>query len=265
MKLFNQPQYALAMKNNLCSFIAYINDIPAFNNSQGTAYNISVPINHLIINGENTFKVLVTPLKSSQHLEELSECFAIILVKDVFDNADQFVEISITGIPAGTSNDTLKLPAFEIKGKFEASLPFDDYTWVNAPKLDKNRSTNIDLARHYFRAFHNALDKQNTNYIFHEIVQREKEFSMAFYDDYEDGYAKTQKDFNDTLNDENYQLQAMDLGTFLPRFYADDRIITFENEKHEQPVFFLNDVEFTRRQYPLYLCLNKKNEMLLIR
>ncbi len=265
MKLFNQPQYALAMKNNLCSFTAYINDIPAFNNRQGTAYNLSVPINHLIKHGENSFKVQVTPLKPSTYLQELSECFAIILVKDLFDNADEFIEISITGFPTGTSNDTLKLPAFEIKGKFDATLPFVDYLWVNATKLDQNRSTLIDLARRYFHAFHEALIKKDTNHLFHEIALREKEFSMAFYDDYDEGFAKTQKDFMDTLNDENYRLQELDLVHFIPRFYADDRIITFENEKSEQPIFFINEVEHTRRQYPLFLCMNEKNKMLLIR
>ena len=265
MKHFPNPQYALAIKNNICSFVAYINDIPAFYNVNGTAYNLCVPINHLVRNGENTFKVLVTPLKPSAHLVQLSECFASIIVKDIFDNADQFVEIAITGFPEGTSNDTIKLPGFEVKGVFEARIPFKDAYWTEAPSMEKNKSTHIDQARRYFKAFHEALEQKNTAVIFNEIATREMEFSKAFYEEYEEGFDKTKKDFNGTLDDPNYVLQKIDPLKFIPKFYADFRIITFENEKFEQPIFFLNDVEFTRRQYPLYLCLNKDNKMMIIR
>ncbi len=265
MKIFEKPQYAFEIKNNLCSFIAFINDIPAFNNMMGTAFNQCVPITHLVKNGENTFKVLVFPLKPATHLQALSDCFATIIVKDYWDNANTFIEISAMGFPAGTSNDTIKLPGFELKGTFEAKLPFDDFQWVNAPKLDTNRSTNIDLARRYLSEIHSAFKEKNTSFLFKEIITREQELSKSFYEEFEIGMDFTQKDFNGTFNDPNYIIQDLSFEKFLPKLYADGRIIAFENENYEQPIFFLNDVEFTRRQYPFYFCMNKENKMMVIR
>lgn len=265
MKIFEKPQYALDIKNNLCSFIAFINDIPAFNNMQGAAFNMCVPVNHLIRNGKNTFKVLITPLKTSGHLQELSDCFVTIIVKDYWDNANTFIDVAAAAFPAGSSNDTIKLPGFELAGEFEAKLPFADYFWVDAPKLDENKSVNTQRAAEYFHTLHAAMKRKDTSFLFNEITRREKEFSAAFYEDFSEGFDKTKEDFNGTFADANYVLQDLNLSGFIPRFYADGRIITFENEHFEQPIYYLNNVEFTRRQYPFYLCMNEARQFVVVR
>lgn len=265
MKEFNQPQFALAIKNNLCSFIGFINDIPAFINKRGTAYNLCVPINHLVKNGENTFKVIITPLSPSSHLEELSECSATVIVKDVTDNATDFKGLTEMSFAPGTSNDSIRLPAFELAGGFEAKLSYPDYQWVDAPKLDENRQQSIEKASKFFNRFHQAFGQKDTGRIYEAIASREMEMSNAFYESFEKGMAGTREDIEGTLNDPNYVLQPLDFTGFLPVFYADSRIISFMNEKYEQPIFFLNDREGYRREYPLYLCMDPQNECMIIR
>lgn len=267
MRNFDRPQYALEMKNDRCAFVAFINDIPAFINRKGAPFSMTVPINHLLLNGENTFRFTAVPKAPAEHLEELAECKASILVKGWDMSASEMTDVATIGFPAGTSNRTLQLPLVAQSGKFEASLPFEDSRWSTAQKLDteNDRGRWAELAGRYFTKFHAALRAKDIAFVSKEITMRERELSQAFYEPLESSISMTRDDFQGTLDDPAFELQEIDLLTYIPKFYADGRLITFENSKYQQAIYFRDRVKRLRREYPLYLCADGQGGLTLIR
>ena len=267
MRNTDRPQYALEMKNDRCAFVAYINDIPAFINRKGAPYSLTVPINHLLLNGENTFRFMAMPRTPEENLEELSECKASILVKGWEMSAAEMIDVATIGFPAGTSNKTLPLPLVAQAGKFEASLPFGNPRWSTAQKLDteNDRDRWVDLAGTYLKRFHTALHAKDMALVSKEITQRESELSQAFYEPLESSISMTLADFQGTLDDPGFELQELDLLTYTPKFYADGRLITFENGKYQQAIHFRDRAKRIRREYPLFLCADGEGGLILIR
>lgn len=267
MRNLDRPQYALEMKNDRCAFVAYINDIPAFINRKGAPYSLTVPINHLLVNGENTFRFTAKPRGAAEHLEDLSECKASILVKGWEMSASEMTDVATIGFPAGTSNGKLPLPLVAQAGTFEASLPFENPHWSTAQKLDTDddRARWVDLAGTYFKKFHSALRAKDIAFVSKEITRRERELSQAFYEPLESSIAMTREDFQRTLDDPAFELQELDLLTFAPKFHADGRLITFENGKYQQALYFRDRAKRLRREYPLFLCADGNGGLMLIR
>lgn len=245
--------------------MGFVNDIPAFHNMGGTAFNTTVPINHLLMPEKNSFRVEIFPGKELHNLLPRTDCKAEILTKLQQQLAQELTSIASCEFPEGTSTEEKPLPGFVISSIFKTELPFEKFAWVNSPTLKNNEKECIKLGIEYYRMFYNALKQKKLDVIFEEIKEREREMSIAFYDDYETEFEKTQQLFKETVSDKNWEIQPFTPEKFLCRFYANKQIFALEDTHYDQPIQYYNKLLKKLRQFPLYLCLNAQNEFIIIR
>lgn len=256
-----QPQYSLAVKNEFCSFMAYVNDVPAIFNPDGYAFNLNVPINHLIQSGKNTFRLIVTLQDKSDETENYFECISEILVKGTYDPMTSLKSLSRVDLRSIVKGSVLELPpSTPVSGVFHVQEPISDLPWSNGLDMSKRKSHYINLAIDGMKLVHKYLINQDLENLFKLISDREKHYSSRYFEDFAIGFSKTKADFAATLEDPDFTLQDLDFTTYLPVFYAGGKLITFENIRGEQAVFFLNNKKNLMRQYPIYFfCQDEKN------
>jgi hypothetical protein len=257
-----QPQYSLAINNEYCSFMAYINDVPALYNPDGYAFNMNVPINHIIKSGKNSFRIEVSQLEKSVEAELYMDCKVEILVKGNKEPMSKLKSLSSVSLRQLFGDSVSKLPDHTpLTGVFEVEESFSDLPWNHSSDMSERKSHFIKLAMEKIQEFHNALMSRNLDFVFNSIESRENHYTTSFYESFREGFEKTKNDFNETIEDVEYILQPLDFSNYTPVFHAKGKLITFENSYGEQIVHFLNNTKFTRRQYPLYFSCTENGQL----
>ena len=248
-----EPQYSLGVKNEYCSFMAYVNDVPAMFNPDGYAFNLNVPVNHLIQPGKNSFRVNVTIQDQSEETKNYCECISEILVKGTNDPMSSLKTLAKVDIRSLVKDAILSLPAgAPVSGVFHVKDSFSELPWSNGVDMSSDKNRYINLAAEQLKLIHSLLKKKNTESVFNLIRDREQHYSASYYEDFDQSFNRTKADFTATFEDEDFILQDLDFKTYLPVFYAGGKLIAFENKYGEQPVFFLNNNKNLRRQYAYY-------------
>jgi hypothetical protein len=257
-----QPQYSLGIKNEYCSFMAYVNDVPAILNPDGYAFNLNVPINHLIQPGKNVFRISVTMQDESDDTLNYGDCIGEILVKGINDPMTSLQTCSKVDIRSLVKGAITSLPPkTPVSGIFQIEHQVSELPWAEAQDMSKQKSQFSRLAMDAIRDLHRLLKKKDLPSVFSLLETREKHYSSRYFEDFAESFSKTQEDFIATLEDADFELQELDFSTYLPVFYANGKLITFENSFGEQPIFYLNNKANLRRQYPVYFKSNDRGEM----
>ena len=248
-----EPQYSFAVKNEYCSFMAYINDVPAMFNPDGYAFNLNVPINHLIQPGKNNFRVHITIQDQSEETKNYCECISEILVKGTNDPMSSLKTLAQINIRSLVKNSILSLPpGSPVTGIFQVKDSFSELPWSEGVDMGSDKNRYVKLAMDELKSLHLFLKKKDTEPIFKIIRDREQHYSASYYEEFNQSFEKTKADFTGTLEDQDFILQDLDFTEYLPVFYAGGKLIAFENKYGEQPVFFLNNKKNLRRQYAFY-------------
>lgn len=253
-----QLQYALAIANNKCSFVAFINGFPVFINTQGLAYNLSVPINPFIKEGSNDVKIIIQPLNDESNLLPNSELKAETLVKALTELPSQMKSIFTLEMPQGTSTESLPLPGFMLEAPFKLSWNID-YEWTKSPIIKDEINHSAQLVLDAYKSIHMALSRRDINFISNLIREREQEMSKAFYDDFDKGMEDSLKLINDTMHNHNFELQPLNFSNYIVDYAADGRVIYMHDAKYDQPIYFINKQEGIRRELPFYFIFQDSN------
>lgn len=261
----NQLQFCFAIANNNCSFIGFVNGFPVFINVKGYAYNLSVPINPYILSGENNFSVLISPSPGTDFISEVSECKVEVIVKEIDEIPADFRTIAMAEFPVGSANEELKIPFFKLEGKFEAKLPFKNYAWVDAKKMDKNKDKIIQPLYKQYKELHSLFGYKNENKISELIQYREREFAAAYYEDFDAGFMATRNLISETLTDPYFELQPFDPTKFIISFAAEGSIAFMHDKEYNQPICFINQIKKIRREFPFYFMQTEDDDFIAIR
>lgn len=261
----NQLQFCFAIANNNCSFIGFVNGFPVFINVKGYAYNLSVPINPYIFSGENNYSVLISPSPGTDFISGVSECKVEVIVKANNELPADFRTIAMAEFPVGSANEELKIPFLKLDGKFEAKLPFKNYSWADAKKLDKNKDNVVKPLVNQYKEIHALFSYKNENKIAELIQMREHEFANAYYENFETGFTATRNVIAETLTDPYFELQPFNPEKFIISFAGDGRIAFMHDKDYNQPICFINQIKKTRREFPFYFMQNEEGEFIVIR
>jgi hypothetical protein len=260
----NYLQFSLAINNETCRFWGYVNDIPAFNNARGNSFDLNVAINHLIQDGVNTVRIHVKPLEKTNAFDEYSDCEASILVKELNERMDQTKVISQNKLSNLYPKQSLSLPEYILPLTFDSKSGFSKFPWSEMMDLKKDKINNFKKIQEEISHFHSLFRSRNAQAIFDRIAPRERYYSQRFFEEFNHSFEKTKEDFLDTINNEEYEIQELDFVNYPPTFFANGHIAAFENMKGEQPLFFLNNKERMRRQYPLYYSIDHSGQIHLV-
>lgn len=250
----NQPQYSLAIKNEYSSCTAFVNDVPALANPKGYALNSSVPINHLVRTGKNTFRVTASILEQSPEAESYFECIAEILVKDASEPMSALRPFARIDMRQVFQGKVLEMPRnMPMAGVFEIPERFSDGPCESAVDMTEDKSRFVRLATEELRQLHTAFRNGDVDTIMRAFASREAHLSRRYYEFGSEGLEQTKADVQDTLANTDFELQELDFITYLPVFRNDGRLLSFENADTRQILHFINRKENARREYSLFL------------
>ncbi len=260
----NRLQYAIAIANNKCSFVALINGFPFFINTDGLAYNMSVPVNPFLRKDENDLRVIIRPMKNESVLLPDSELKVDVLVKTVDDLPVNFKTIFPLQMPMGISTIETPIPGFFLEGKFNAEWPVE-FDWVKSKNIKDEIDHASQLVVNQYKFIHSLLSKRDASAIADIIYRREQEMSLAYYDDFKQGFEDSLNLIQTTISDSDFVLQPLLLANFIVDYASDGRVIYMHDEYYNQPICFINKIQGIRRELPFYFILNGDNNLQIIR
>jgi hypothetical protein len=260
----NRLQYAIAIANNKCSFVALINGFPFFINTDGLAYNLSVPVNPYIKKDDNDIRILIRPMKDESNLLVDTELKMEVLVKTVDDLPVNFKTIYQLQMPNGISTAEAPLPGFLLEGKLKVEWPIV-FDWVNAKKIKGEVDHASQFVINQYKFIHTLLSKRDISSIAELIYKREQEMSAAYYEDFNKGFEDSVNLIKNTVSDPEFVLQPLQFTDFIVDYAAEDRVIYMHDEYYNQPICFINKTQGIRRELPFYFILNGDYNLQIIR
>jgi hypothetical protein len=182
---------------------------------------------------------------------------AEILVKERNDLPVNMKSLFSIQMPVGTSSETLPLPSFYLELPFKLSWNIP-YSWSTSAIIKDEVNHATQLVIDAYKSIHLALSRRDMKYISNLIYDREKEMSAAYYDDFNQGLEDSLKVINDTIHNNDFELQPLQFADYTVNFAAEGRVIYMHNTKFDQPIYFMNKQLGIRRELPFYFLFQDK-------
>ncbi len=208
---------------------------------------------------------MISPSPGTDFISEVSECKVEVIVKTSNELPADFRTIAMAEFPVGSATDELKIPFFKLEGKFEAKLPFNNFSWVDAKKLEKNKDNIIQPLLKQYKELHSLFAYKNENKIAELIKLREQEFADSYYEDFEVGFIATRNVIKETLSDPYFELQPFDPASFIMSFAGNGNIAYLHDKDYNQPICFINQIKKIRREFPFYFMQIEDGDFIAVR
>lgn len=257
-------QYCIHIHNANCCFTALVNGIPAFNNPIGYAFNTNVPINHLLVNGTNTFQVIISPYDEQGCLDKFTKCMATILVKEKDHSLKQFIKIASNAYLEGTADIKENKQLASIQGVFQASLHHPDSRWASGQEI-KLTEDNLGKITAKMRALYGLFAERKLSAIQQLIQYREAEVSESFFSTIEEGIKISTASFEEVFSNEDWVLQPLNLTEYIPMLVAGNKMVACLNRHFDSAIHYINKKQNLRKEFPFYFYLTHENKFEIIR
>jgi hypothetical protein len=246
--------YILEIKKINHFLFIKLNGMPVFIHSGMRVLEANLPINQFVINGLNRIEILVMPNKGE-----------LVLATDTF------CEISIKNTVNNLSVIDFKTPSFSKINEQEFSIEKDFSILIeknpfynNSFEILGNREGEII---NFYKKIWEILKVKKLDEYFEETKIKDHELAEAFNISYKERIEDLRQFMKNILDDNSMKLQPINNRKLNINYYCEKRVVALEDEDFNPAIFFEDDASdfVSRFRLPIYLCLNEKNEFIIIR
>lgn len=250
----NSDIYTIELKK-INSFISiYVNDIPVFSHTGTRVLEINLFINQYLVNGANSVKIALGPSADNIMISKDSVCeFKVI------SNKSKQIIIEYK-TPDFTNKNEL---TFTKELSFYISIIKNPYFAI-APEINKAFEQKILV---FYQNIWNLLKQKAIDDYFELTKLKDLELAEAYNLTYNERIEDIQPVFEKVIADPKMKLQPLDFSKLKINYYHYNKIVSLEDAKLNPAIYFEEDSEeaVSRFKIPIYLCLNEKNELIIIR
>lgn len=250
-----KPVYTVKLENRNVAYELLVNDIPV--NSQSTDFSSITSrflINPWLINGRNTFKIRILPVKSS-----------------TTDPADpKFFKVVISGpkekgMPDGTIAQAEVNPLNPSKaGAFTVALGYPAPAWAQSAKIGKDAATQNRILDKY-REFHRLFEKKDLDGLMKFSAAKYKEYSHSMYDpDFESKMKDSLKESLAEGSDKLIDIDVQKKDGLRYEYYYGDRLVSIRNIDGASIMQYYDAGEGTTSEFNLFFFFDGKDFVLIL-
>jgi hypothetical protein len=205
------PTYQLKVNTNLCTYEAYVNDILVdFSFTPGRTageQNIDIP-QYILKSGKQSVRFRVYPKAITkgvlENLVDKNAEFSIRIVHGEYYKMKfaDYKEVFRAKLPKGT----IDVPYIELKGEFEAVVPYELKGWSNGVDLSKEDPKKLEEeVLEKYKQYRAAFENKDVATLATMIYKREKEIAQAYFfvsgkaNSYDNGWEELAQDCNELI------------------------------------------------------------------
>jgi len=236
------PTYQLKVNTNLCTYEAYINDIlVGFSFTAGRTageQNIDIP-QYILKTGKQSvcFKIYPKAITKGvlENLVDKNADFRIRIVHGEYYKIkfEDFKEVFRMKLPK-VEHD---IPYIELKGEFEAVVPYELEGWSNGMDLSKEDPKKLEEeVLEKYNQYRTAFESKDVATLATMIYKREKEIAQAYYfvsgqnNSYDNGWEELEQECNELKEMkplENYEMKISGHGRLVNLLRTDSKYKDF--------------------------------------
>lgn len=250
----NSDIYIIELKKINSYLSISVNEIPVFSHSGTRVLEINIFINQYLINGSNTVKIVLEPSANKTVISEDSLC-----------------EFKVKNKQSGLVIAEYKTPDFTNKNEITFTKELNFYIsiiknpyFTIAPEIDKGFEQRILV---FYQNVWNLLKQKAIDDYFELSKIKDLELAEAYNLTYNERIEDIRPVFERVLADSKMKLQPLDFSKLKINYYHYNKIVSLEDANLNPAIYFEEDSEdaVSRFKIPMYLCLNEKNELIIIR
>ena len=250
----NLDIYTIELKK-INSFISvHVNDIPVFLHSGTRVLEINLFINQYLVSGSNSVKIVIGPSADNLLISNDALCeFKVINKK-----SDQtIIEYKSPDFTNKKEHNFIKESSFYI------SLGKNPYFTI-APEINKGLEQKVLV---FYQNVWNLLKQKAIDDYFELTKIKDLELAEAYNLTYNERIEDIRPVFEKVIADPKMKLQPLDFSKLKINYYHYNKIVSLEDAKLNPAIYFEEDSEeaVSRFKIPMYLCLNEKSELIIIR
>jgi len=250
------PTYQLKVNTNLCTYEAYINDILVdFSFTPGRTageQNMDIP-QYILKSGKQTvrFKIYPKAIKKGEleNLVDKNADFSIRIVHGEYYKMkfEDFKEVFRMKLP----KVTVDVPYIELKGEFEAVVPYEVEGWSKGTDLSKEDPKKLEeevLGR--LKEIASLYETKDIEGLAREHYKRVKEVDQSMYNNTKENSAEWEKLIQESLDDS----LKTELLEGKMKIMGDGKLVTvlIENGSFRNRSIIRNETKKTYKFYPQY-------------
>jgi len=250
------PTYQLKVNTNLCTYEAYINDILVdFSFTPGRTageQNMDIP-QYILKSGKQTvrFKIYPKAIKKGEleNLVDKNADFSIRIVHGEYYKmkVEDFKEVFRMKLP----KVTVDVPYIELKGEFEAVVPYEVEGWSKGTDLSKEDPKKLEeevLGR--LKEIASLYESKDIEGLAREHYKRVKEVDQSMYNNTKENSAEWEKLIQESLDDS----LKTELLEGKMKIMGDGKLVTvlIENGSFRNRSIIRNETKKTYKFYPQY-------------
>jgi hypothetical protein len=238
----------LKFRSSTCRFEIFLNDVLLFEQDSDGTSSTKIPLNHLLLNGVNTLKLIIAATDDIELTENSKLEVFLELIDAKFQNEGEqkpFLTLS----KADDQNTS-----FQISGEFiYAGTLLADCPWLNvSPKnlLQKERNAIEELLM-----ITKAFREMDVNEILRLSDFKDKWYASSYGFSFPERIKLIRNKYIGLFDNPNFSFNAANPASWIRRNAAFGKLLNYYLPNGNSPVHFTNTEEEAEIDIPIYLTL----------
>lgn len=248
LPVLQQPFYVMDIDVKDCAHEIRVNDCPVARDRDGLRTTIDVPVNQWLASGRNSVQVT---LREHAGLEngfwEYTHCRVGVKVREykgdheygVYEVTYDHAKGLVTDSTGESWEPTKGEGVIEFNFPFMALLPFGPWAWMTSNTQTLDEQT-IALAVREFEKLSQLYAAKDDAGLIAIRKNQSIELARACYETVE-SIEQDMLDFIESARvNPDAEFSAFDIEDCEPKLYGDGRLLTFEDEEGDLPIYYIN-------------------------
>lgn len=252
--------FKLYVSSGGCHFKISINDIPVFENDDGTISSFIMPINQFLLFGPNIINWSVSLIDDDLKYVPGSHVRVILFTGEDEDNPESiyysYEEGNLEGTISKSDKDIFAISETELKDSLLSNLKMIDLT--NEDVFSGFGKICKDL--------HSYFNQKNLSAIIEICKQRQLDLSKVFGFSSDHHLDKLKVSLESTFSDSRYRLLPYNLVYFYPQLCFGGKLVYLRFKSFYQHfINFIADEDDEVNSYEFFFGLNEENKFVIVR
>ena len=247
--------YTVSIEARNVPYELFVNDIPVFNKTdEASSINSKIYLNPWLIDGRNTFKIRILPVKVST-TDPQDPKFCKVVISGPGDKGKPDAMLAQAEVnPLHPSKDE----------PFTVALGYPAPAWAQSQKIGKDAATQQKILDKY-REFRRLLEKKDLDGIVKFSGAKFKEYAKSMYDpDFESKAKSSLKEEFANPSNELIGIDVQEKNGLRYEYCYGDRLVRIRNDEDRSIIQYYDANEGVTTEYPLFFYFDGKDFVLIL-
>lgn len=252
-----KPIYQISIDTNLCNYELWLNDFKIDFQSYDHPMYFDLPVNHGLVKGENSLKMIMKPINDTENLHDNAYCKLKVIKSELSGNEELIGREEILVFNSDKISDIKKttngiLPVYTKATVFTSAMD-SIFSKFNLMKLD----VDFEMIQKLYYELHTLFRNKDEDTLLALIKPKIELYSYAYHDTTESEKLQARMILDDLFSK---KVEALDFEKCTIRYYRDKRLVCIEALDGDQPLYFTDNIDSGLVYYPVYWGMQERSK-----